>query len=844
MIGYRDNILLWLSNPSNIVALNKVIQSMYSFIFTYCKYLLCCFFLLLGICSYTSHANEVKTKQRPSIALVLSGGGFRGMAQIGVLKVLERHNIPIDYIVGTSIGSYIGGLYASGYSANELEHIVLSEDWKMIVAPGSESNRHDMFLDQKTADDRHIFSMRLRTFSFDVPQAVSKGKPFQSHLQQYIWNAPYFAPNTFDSLKIPFRAISTDLISGKSIVHAHGDLPTIIKASSTIPLRYSPVYYDSMLLVDGGILDNIPVQVVKHEFNPDIIITVNSTSALLSKDELNTPWTIAEQVVGILLKDQEQKSLSISPITITPDLGDSKNTDPSHIPLSIVKGEIAALHMIGIIKDSIAAHTVRFASQMKDTNQYEIRNWKHSLLESNEDIPHNTSIRLSEMITQAYTKEQMQDSLLRILRSDSLSFIQYHPIIDSTTQTIHWKLNKPKIIVYSGNTLRGSNKNLRTLFLDQDRLNALAINQRWDVLSSGNEYEAIDINPKIKGDSLEYVVYVREKAPQYLGIGARVDNERYGQVLIDAYDKNLFGSGIWSELSFFGGARNRTGIVSLGFNNLFETSWGMSLRGYSGFKQLFLYSRTLRDSKETYDIQRMGELREDRFGIIADLTRSLGRTGILQSRFRYEQQRIYNIQNDSNVAYSPILTWKLSSNIDTRDDADLPRFGSLVDLSLETSLSVLQKQQIFSRMTASYSQSITNNHITVTPKFMSIFSDNATPNPEYYSLGRDDMFFGKREDDQRGSQLLLGSCEIRWATPVSILVPIHISARYDIGSTWTSFDGISIGNLQHGIGITLHAKTPVGTARISGGKSFYFVSSPDGVVQGPLLFSFAIGSRF
>lgn len=108
-------------------------------------------------------------------------------------------------------------------------------------------------------------------------------------------------------MKIPFRAISTDLITGKSIIHTHGDLSTIIKASSTIPLRYSPVYYDSMLLVDGGILDNIPVQVVKNEFNPDIIITVNSTSALLSKDELNTPWAIAEQIVGILLKDQEQK---------------------------------------------------------------------------------------------------------------------------------------------------------------------------------------------------------------------------------------------------------------------------------------------------------------------------------------------------------------------------------------------------------------------------------------------------------------------------------------------------------------------------------------------------------
>lgn len=813
------------------------------FIATYLPLILCNF-VMLEMCSYVSYAHDATTKRRPSIALVLSGGGFRGMAQIGVLKVLERHHIPIDYIVGTSIGSYIGGLYSSGYSASELEDIVLSEDWNMIITPGSESNRHDMFLDQKNADDRHIFSLRLRTFSFDVPQAVSKGLPFQAHLQRFIWNAPYFAPISFDSLKIPFRAISTDLISGKSIIHGSGDLPTIIKASSTIPLRYSPVRYDTLLLVDGGILDNIPVQVVKNEFNPDIIITVNSTSGLLSKHELNTPWSIAEQIVGILLKDQEQKSLSISPITITPELGDAKNTDPSHIPFSIVKGEIAALTMIEAIKDSITAHTERLTSPTMEAHQTNLISWKHSMINGYEDLPNSTLKRLQEIFSHEYTIEEMKDSLLRILRKDSLSFIQCNPIIDSIKKTIEWKCNSPKHVLMTINGMRESEKLSRTLFSEEKKLNSLFVNKGWDAISSRNEFESLDIQPTYRSDSLIYDVIVREKSPQYLGIGARVDNERYGQLLIDAYDKNIFGSDIWSEFSFFGGTRNRNGIFSFGLNNLLKSSWAISLRGYSSFKQMFLYSRNLRSSKETYDIQRNGELREDRYGLIADLTRSLGTSGILQSRFRFEQQRIYDIQRDSTIGYSPILTWKLSSKIDTRDDADLPRFGSLVDLSLETSLSVLNQQQAFSRITASYSQSITRSTVTVTPKFMSVFSDNATPNPEFVSLGRDDMFFGKREDDQRGSQLLLGSCEVRWASPINFLVPLHISARYDIGSTWTSFDGISIGNLQHGIGITLHAKTPIGTARISGGKSFYFVSSPDGVIQGPLLFSFAIGSRF
>ncbi|MFM8280237.1 MAG: patatin-like phospholipase family protein [Bacteroidota bacterium] len=795
--------------------------------------------LLFVHCAIDLYPNTQKTN-RPTIGLVLSGGGFRGMSQIGVLKVLERHHIPIDFIVGTSIGSYIGGLYASGYNATEIEQIVLSEDWNMIMSPASENNRHDMFIDQKNADDRHIFSLRLRTFSFDVPQAVSKGIPFQAHLQKYIWNAPYTASNSFDDLKIPFRAISTDLISGKSIIHRSGDLPFIIKASSTIPLRYSPVAYDSMLLVDGGILDNIPVRVLRQEFNPDIIITINATSGLLSKDELQSPWSIAEQVVGILLKDQEQKSLEESPITITPELGEIKNTDPSQITISIIKGEIAALQMLQAINDTI--ETLQFLhnhTDFIDSNFY-----THTLTGDIAKIPSDTWQRMSQVLEARMRVELMHDTLLRILRADSISFVKCKPIIDTLHQKVEWNILAPKHINFSINETRDRKRVLSTLFTDKNYLNTISHNLQWDRIVSGNEYESVDIKTRLQKDTLAFDVFVHEKAPQYLGIGARVDNERYGQLLIDGYDKDIFGSGLWSSLSVFGGSRNRSGMFSIGLNGIFESSWGLTMHAYSNFKQMFMYQHNLAFSKETYEIRRNGELKEDRYGYMADLTRSLGKSGILQSRLRYENQRIFSINNDSTPTYSPIFTWKLSSKIDTRDDADLPRFGSLLDLSLETSISILQDQISFSRITASYAQSLTANHITVTPKFTAVFSDNTTPNPEYISLGRDDLFFGKREDDQRGSQLLLSSCELRWATPVTILVPIHVSARYDIGSTWTSFNGISIANLQHGIGCTLSAKTPIGTARISAGKSFYFVASPDGIVQGPLLFSFSIGSRF
>ena len=786
------------------------------------------------------HSRGIDTRiKRPTIALVLSGGGFRGMAQIGVLKVLEKHDIPIDYIVGTSIGAYIGGLYASGYTPDEIEQIVLNTDWEHVLAPGSEVNRQDMFLDQKIADDRHLFSIRLNTFTFDLPKAVSKGIPYQSQLQALMWNAPYTAWESFDSLRIPFRAISTDLISGNSIVHRSGDLSTIIKASSTIPLRYSPVRYDSLLLVDGGVLDNIPVNVAKKEFAPDIIITVNSISGLLPEQELNTPWNIAEQIVGIMLKHQEERSLSMSPITITPELGDAKNTDPTQIPLTILKGEIAALKALPGILDSLSKH----ADHKIVTNGHDIQNKQQRLTIDSTIIPQKLIYKMDSIIRMNQPLSKTSHDIHRLLRMDSISFMRCIPITDTANGKIVWTCIPPKHVQVNIKHAKDSALIISSL-LTQSPLNALALNQQWDALIAMDHYEQIDIRPRLIQDTLQYHIHAIEKSPQYIGIGARVDNERYGQILIDAYDDNVIGSTVWSSLSLAGGSRNRSGIFGFGKKNLFGSDWGIAFHGYSSFKQMFQYTRTLQLSRETYEIRRLEELREDRFGLYADLTRTIGRSGILQSRFRLEKQRIYEIQADTIPDYAPIFTWKIQTKIDTRDDADLPRMGNAIEISLETSIPFIDKAIPFSRIRASYSQSFSKGPFTLTPKILSVFSDNSLPNAEFMSLGRDDMFFGKREDDQRGSQLLLGSCEFRWATPFSFLVPLHVSARYDIGSTWNTFETISIGSMQHGIGLSLHAKTPLGPIRISAGKSFYFVSSPDGAIQGPLLFSFSVGTRF
>ena len=263
---------------------------------------------------------------RPRIALVLSGGGSRGIAQIGVLKAFEEAGIKVDYIVGTSIGAIVGGLYSVGYTARELDSILINADWDEIITVGRGREREDVFIDQKKIDDRSLLTLNFDDFQFVVPEAISFGTKFNAFLKKLIWNGLYKANGDFNRLKYPFRAVATDLARGETVSLKSGNLEQAIRASAAFPLQYSPVRLDSMVLVDGGLMANIPVYQAL-EFKPDIIITVQTTSPLLEPGELDKPWTIADQVVSIMMEKFNSDAAGLSSINILPDVGKHSNID-------------------------------------------------------------------------------------------------------------------------------------------------------------------------------------------------------------------------------------------------------------------------------------------------------------------------------------------------------------------------------------------------------------------------------------------------------------------------------------------------------------------------------------
>ncbi len=295
---------------------------------------------------------ERVAKAMPIVAIALSGGGARGLAQIGVLKALKDFGIPIDIIVGTSMGSIVGGLYAAGYSLDQLDSIALNTDWDNILASDRETNRRELFVDQKITEDKAIFALRLNGLKPILPTALNSGQKLSNYLNLLVFQAPLNVDSSFDELREKFRAVCTNLVTGQPVILSGGSLSEAMRASSSVSFFLSPVKMDSSILVDGGLVANIPAKIAS-DVGGDLVIAVNTTSALHPEGELSLPWEIADQVVSIPMKHLNEEQFKYANDIITPNLGEIELNDFSKPDSLILKGYRAALPHAAKIKFQI-----------------------------------------------------------------------------------------------------------------------------------------------------------------------------------------------------------------------------------------------------------------------------------------------------------------------------------------------------------------------------------------------------------------------------------------------------------------------------------------------------------
>lgn len=245
---------------------------------------------------------------QPTTGLVLSGGAARGLAHIGVLKALEEHNVRIDAIAGTSMGAVIGGLYAAGYSVDELEKLALGLDWQQVLS--DDPPRQDVPFRRKQ-DDRDFLVKRKLSFrddgSLGLPLGVIQGQNLALLLERLLVHTS--DTRDFDRLPIPFRAVATDIANDKKVIFRSGHLPQAIRASMSIPAVFAPVEVEGRLLVDGGMVDNIPMDVAR-DMGVDRLIVVDIGTPLLPREQLLTVVDVLNQSITMMTRRNSEAQLA------------------------------------------------------------------------------------------------------------------------------------------------------------------------------------------------------------------------------------------------------------------------------------------------------------------------------------------------------------------------------------------------------------------------------------------------------------------------------------------------------------------------------------------------------
>ena len=294
--------------------------------------------------------------ERPRIGLVLSGGGARGAAHIGVLRVLEEMQVPVDFVTGASIGSIVGGLYAAGLSPDEIEEAVSGLDWDEMFQDGAD--RKNRSFRRKRDDDLLLVKAQpgfdLKTRELKLPAGLVQGQRINLALRDL--TAVTAKADEFDDLAIPFRAVATDLTTGQPVVLETGSLADAMWASMAVPGVFAPARLDGRLLVDGGVANNLPMDVAR-EMGAEVLIVVDISTPLKGAEEMTDVFAVTDQLTSIMTRantERQLATLTSADVQIVPLIPDVKTGDFRRLAEAIPAGYEAA----SLQRSSIARYAV------------------------------------------------------------------------------------------------------------------------------------------------------------------------------------------------------------------------------------------------------------------------------------------------------------------------------------------------------------------------------------------------------------------------------------------------------------------------------------------------------
>jgi NTE family protein len=604
-----------------------------------------------------------ETVRRPKIGLALSGGGARGLSQIGILKVLEEENIPVDYIAGTSMGGIIGGLYATGYSACDLERIVSRIDWNDLLS--DTPSRLSLFLSQREESEGSLFQFRLNGLKPYIPTALTSGQKlsnlFTNLIMRASFSSKWFAQpkSDFDDLKIPFRAVTTDLVTGERVILDSGDLAQALRATMAVPLAFTPVEMGERLLVDGGLVDPVPVGVVK-QMGADVVIAVNTVSSLLPAEKIKNPIDIANQTTSIMSLQKKEEELKKADFVITPKLFEFSAMDFGDVDSLISLGEHTADSLISDIKKMIESKKSKIPAQRGKVSNPDSFEFKICELEfsGNQKIKKDFLLGMIETgIESTVTKEWIRSDLEKVHSTGYFSdvFAILSKINSDEYSLCFQVVENPPVrkIVFQNNSIYSDS------FL-QRQINFLPTKI---------------LNYKILQKELDSVITVYHRNGYSLA--------RFEKISYDSVSRNLEVSlkeGTISQIKLSGNERTKNWVVlrnfplklgkpfnsklaSRGISNIHSTGLfeNVILNTYSTKEGLVL---RLKVKEKKFNLVRIGAHFKDEYKAEAFLqfvdANVLGVGNEVYTHFQYgERKQIYKLNFKADRIFKTYLTYKL-----------------------------------------------------------------------------------------------------------------------------------------------------------------------------------------
>ncbi|MGH7495425.1 MAG: patatin-like phospholipase family protein [bacterium] len=804
------------------------------------------------------------------VGLAFSGGGARSLTQIGVLQALEENNIPIDFIVGTSMGSVVGGLYAAGYNAQQLRDIMKTIDWGNLLTDAPP--RQNLLVSQKLENEPFLLQLRFRGLSPQIPRALTGGQKLHSILTELTWRANYWASSSFDILRIPFRAVATDLYSGREIVIDSGDLSEAMCASSALPLLLAPVLRQNTLLIDGGVKNNIPVDVARRQ-GMDIVIGVDATSNLLPGDQLVLPWQVADQVTTIMQQESNEQQRQIADVVISFKDLERTSLEFGALDSLIVLGHQRTMEKMPVIQRLLAhgsAHktsqtvfVVRHIADPRSTTPFReadffakingatVRRFTAGEIQSGVEALYATgryhSVRASllgdtlALVLQENPRLQSFEIIGNTVYPDSvllgcmhsrcgeaINHQQGHDDLRALVE--HYRRDGYALAQIRSVTFDSANGNLR-ITIDEGRIGAVELEglrhtqpfvvQREFALKSGeifNSKHALQGLDNIHSTGLFEKVSLTPVRQDTGGTRLKIKLEERP-------------SGILRMGGYYQSERGTYGLLEIGNENMFGSASKLYLHGTAGSRG-FLTKATWRTDRvfstfltfsanaylQSWDnfvypeaaAQAIGEYQDRRLGIKWTLGQQVGRFASLAAEMRWENLRLSTISGTGYpTGESDIFFIAARSVVDTRDRLPFPRTGRYANISYEYAKPSDPKADSFIKFLGQLESFHALGPHVIHPKFIGGIADATTPFSEQFRLSGPTPVFGLRDQELIGRNLVVASLEYRYQLRKRPLFDIYFGLRYDLSGIWQDRNEATVHEFRHALGLSVTADTPL-----------------------------------